>query len=63
MKIEFEPAELDYVLKVLTQRPWAEVNQLLGKIQQQLNPSPVTPPDIAMRHQTGNGLDKVADGT
>jgi len=38
--INFEPQELDYVFKVLTQRPWAEVNTLLVKLQQQVSVSP-----------------------
>jgi hypothetical protein len=47
--IHFEAQELDYVLKVLAQRPWGEVNALFTKLQQQIQPPP--PP-------TGNGLDK-----
>ena len=40
--IQFTPEELDYVAKVLAQRPWAEVNQVLMNIQRQVQP-PVMP--------------------
>jgi len=36
INIKFTPEELDYVYKVLTQRPWAEVNPLVMNIQRQL---------------------------
>jgi hypothetical protein len=43
--LKFEPQELDYVFRVLTQRPWAEVNPLVlnlqRQIQEQQNAGPV----------------------
>jgi len=53
--LQFEPQEMDYVFKVLTQRPWGEVNVLLNKMQQQIqqqqNPPPVQ----------GNGKDETQE--
>lgn len=50
--LQFEPQDLDYVLKVLAQRPWAEVNPLVVKLQQQLQQQPGP--------MAGNGLDNEA---
>lgn len=36
MKLTFTPQELDYVVQVLAQRPWAEVHLLIENIQQQV---------------------------
>ena len=35
--LELEDKEMDYAFMVLSQRPWAEVNPLLVKIQQQVH--------------------------
>lgn len=36
MHFEFTPEETDYIAKVLSQRPFAEVANLIGKMQQQV---------------------------
>jgi len=41
--LSLDPKELDYIVQVLTQRPWGEVNQLVQKIAQQVN-QPKDPP-------------------
>jgi hypothetical protein len=55
--LELEPNEMDYVFKVLTQRPWGEVNSLLVKIQQQVQPPPTSPEKLngAQRHNGSEG--------
>ena len=36
MHFDFTPDETDYIAKVLSQRPFAEVANLIGKMQQQV---------------------------
>jgi hypothetical protein len=43
IKLEFDINEVNMILQALGQRPFAEVNMLVGKIQQQALPQ-VTPP-------------------
>jgi len=52
MNLEFTQQELNYVLQVLSQRPFAEVAQLINKIQNQLNP------DFAEEQKPSKKIDK-----
>lgn len=37
MKLELETKEVDFLMNVLAQRPWGEVNDLIGKLVKQAN--------------------------
>lgn len=43
MQLDLTVAELDYVLKTLAQRPFAEVHELIKKILEQANSQPEVP--------------------
>lgn len=44
MKLELTDNELDYIIKVLGQRPWVEVNALILKLENQANHQEIQPP-------------------
>jgi hypothetical protein len=67
MNIEFTDAQLDYVARVLSQRPWAEVNDLLVSIRQQVDMQqhgpwehPIQQRPSTVGVQQANGLDQQA---
>lgn len=37
IRLDLEDKEMDYIFTILSQRPWAEVNPLLLKIQKQVH--------------------------
>lgn len=55
----FKPQQLDYVANVLAQRPYAEVAQLLGEIQQQVaqHNFNLTQPATGQKESPSSGLD------
>lgn len=40
IKLQLKPQELDYLMQVLQQRPWGEVNALIQNLVQQANNQP-----------------------
>jgi len=57
MKIELNDKELDYIVKLLMQRPWGEVNALIMNINQQVGEQNVSQRYNDPQRHTGQVVD------